>query len=57
MDNVNPAFVLRNYLLQDAIVYAEQGDFTEVDRLLERSKTPFEEKEGDEGLTMIPPTK
>jgi len=30
----NPAFILRNYLLQNAITAAELGDFDQVDDLL-----------------------
>jgi uncharacterized protein YdiU (UPF0061 family) len=41
MNSVNPAFTLRNYLLEEAIRKAEKGDFKSVDRLLELSKSPF----------------
>lgn len=42
----NPAFVLRNYLMEDAIKEAEQkDDFTKVNELLARSIEPFEDVE------------
>ena len=43
MNKVNPAFVLRNYLLQSAIEQAEAGDMSGVKLLLDLSKKPFEE--------------
>ena len=45
MNKVNPSFVLRNYLLEEAIQMAEGGDFTMVDSLLKHAETPYEEKE------------
>ena len=41
-NKANPAFVLRNYLLEEAISKAESGDFSQVNILLESSKKPFE---------------
>jgi uncharacterized protein YdiU (UPF0061 family) len=41
-NNANPAFILRNYLLEDAIKKAEAGDYSQVEVLLNRSKKPFE---------------
>ena len=49
MNLANPSFVLRNYLLQEAIEKAESGDFQGVERLLERAKRPFDEPQ--EGAT------
>ena len=43
MDAYNPWFVLRNYLAQEAIDAAEQGDMSRVSLLLEASKTPYTE--------------
>lgn len=34
MNKVNPAFVLRNYLLEQAIRQANNKDFSEVEKLL-----------------------
>jgi uncharacterized protein YdiU (UPF0061 family) len=40
----NPTFVLRNWVMQDAIQAAESGDFSQVRTLAEMIKTPFSEK-------------
>jgi len=42
MDAYNPWFILRNYLAQEAIEKAEQGDLTGVRRLLDVAKTPYD---------------
>jgi uncharacterized protein YdiU (UPF0061 family) len=42
MEAVNPAFVLRNYLVHRAISAAEEGDFGEVQQLLSMARTPYE---------------
>lgn len=44
MNRVNPKYVLRNYMAQQAIDAAEQGDFTEVHRLLELLRHPYQEQ-------------
>src|SRR4029434_9025668 len=44
MNRVNPKFVLRNHLAQEAIAQAEQGDFGEVDRLLKVLEHPYDEQ-------------
>ena len=38
---VNPKFILRNYLLEDAIEKAEKNDFSELDSMLKLSHEPF----------------
>ena len=40
----NPSFILRNYLMEDAIKTAEQGNFAQVKKLLEQSLDPFARK-------------
>ena len=44
MNRVNPKFVLRNHLAQSAIERAQQGDFSEVQRLLKVLERPFDEQ-------------
>lgn len=45
MNQVNPKFILRNHLAQQAIETAEQGDFSEVRKLLAILTHPFDEQE------------
>ena len=44
MQRVNPKFVLRNHLAQSAIERAQQGDFSEVQRLLQVLERPYDEQ-------------
>jgi uncharacterized protein YdiU (UPF0061 family) len=37
-------YILRNYIAQNAITLAEKGDYSEVRRVLDVLKTPFEEQ-------------
>ena len=43
MKQVNPKFILRNYLAQQAIDQAEQGDYSEIDQLMKVLCAPFDE--------------
>lgn len=44
MNSVNPKYVFRNYIAQQAIDQAEQGDFSMVNELLEVFKNPYDEQ-------------
>ncbi|KAM7273346.1 hypothetical protein ACFE04_028010 [Oxalis oulophora] len=55
MDSVNPKYILRNYLCQSAIDVAEQGDFSEVRRLLKVMERPFDDQPGMEKYARLPP--
>lgn len=48
MQAINPKYVLKNYMLQEAIELAEAGDFSLVNQLLEIARNPFEEHRGFE---------
>ncbi len=55
MNAVNPLYILRNYLLQQAIEKAQAGDFSEVERLHRCMQTPFDEQEEFADYAQIPP--
>jgi len=46
MLQTNPKFVLKNYILQEAIDAAKKGDFTVVDTLFKIAQNPYGEHEG-----------
>ena len=41
MNQVNPAFILRNYMVYDAIEMAQKEDYSAIHSLLEMSKDPY----------------
>jgi len=43
MKKVNPKFIIKNYMLQEAIDSAENGDFTLLNDLLNIAQNPFDE--------------
>ncbi|MFX1672398.1 YdiU family protein [Paraburkholderia sp. A2WS-5] len=55
MNRVNPKYVLRNHLAQTAIERAAQKDFSEVERLANVLKHPFDEQPEHEGYAALPP--
>ncbi|HCN89762.1 MAG TPA: YdiU family protein [Oxalobacteraceae bacterium] len=55
MHRVNPKYVLRNYLAQTAIEKAQNGDFSEIDRLLAVLEKPFDEQPENHRYAELPP--
>lgn len=46
MDRVNPVYVPRNHLVEEALAAARQGDLAPTDRLLEAITAPYDERPG-----------
>ena len=55
MYKVNPKYVLRNHLAQNAIELAQKKDFSEVARLLKILENPYESQAVSEDYAMGPP--
>jgi len=55
MHAVNPLYVLRNYLAQQAIEQAEAGNYEEVRQLHKVLTRPFEEQPGNDRFAQRPP--
>ena len=56
MNKVNPKFILRNYLLENAIRAADdQGDYSKVEELLTMSMDPYNEAKVSEISTQPAP--
>lgn len=52
---VNPKYILRNYLAQTAIEHAQTGDFSEITRLHDVLRRPFDEWPECESYAALPP--
>lgn len=56
MQQANPIYTLRNHMAQQAIVQAEQGDFSEVERLFQLLAKPYEKQpELEKPQDLLPP--
>jgi uncharacterized protein YdiU (UPF0061 family) len=55
MNRVNPKYILRNYLAQQAIERAQNGDYAGVRDLLAVLEQPFDEQPGHEAYAALPP--
>jgi serine/tyrosine/threonine adenylyltransferase len=55
MNKVNPKYILRNYLLQIAIDKAKQDDFSEIEKLKQILRKPFDEQPEYERYADLPP--
>ncbi|KAA1171325.1 YdiU family protein [Marinobacter salinexigens] len=55
MRKVNPKYILRNYLAQQVILEAQNGDYQPMKKLLEVLKKPFDEQPENEDYAALPP--
>lgn len=55
MQQANPVYILRNHMAQQAIEQAEQGDFSEVERLFQLLATPYDRQTTHEKTTDLAP--
>ncbi len=55
MNRVNPLYVLRNHLAEEAIRAAKSGDAGEIDTLLKLLRNPYEAQPGHERYAGLPP--
>jgi serine/tyrosine/threonine adenylyltransferase len=55
MKKTNPKYVPRNYLAQNAIMAAEKGDLSVLERLMRVLENPYSEQAGEEDLAAMRP--
>lgn len=55
MRNVNPKIILRNYLAQQVIDKAEEGDFDMFKEFIDALKTPFSDNDEHNKFSQLPP--
>ena len=57
MKKTNPKYVIKNYMLQEAIEKAHEGDYSLVNVLLDIAQNPFDEHEKWERFSQVTPEK
>lgn len=55
MRKVNPKYIIKNYMLQEAIELAQKGDYTLTNDLLKIAQNPFDEHKEFERYTKVTP--
>ena len=55
MQAVNPKYILRNYLAQNAIDLAQKNDFSEIEKLRQILAHPFDEQPQHDAYAALPP--
>lgn len=55
MKQVNPKYILRNYMAEIAINKAEENDYSEIERLFNLLQNPFDEQPDNESYAAFPP--
>jgi uncharacterized protein YdiU (UPF0061 family) len=55
MNRANPKYVLRNYLAQQAIDAATEGDVSQIERILHVLETPYDDQPQHEDLAQRRP--
>ena len=55
MRRVNPKYILRNYLAQQVILEAQNGDYEPMKELLKVLEKPFDEQPEYEKYAALPP--
>jgi uncharacterized protein YdiU (UPF0061 family) len=55
MDRVNPVYIPRNHLVEEALAAAADGDLGPFERLVEAVTTPFDERPGLERYAAAAP--
>ena len=55
MEKINPKYILRNYLAQEAIQDAENSDFSKLYNLIEVLKKPYQDNKNFEDYAKVPP--
>ena len=54
MNLKNPCYIPRNHIIEDALMYAVDGDMKEINLIAELLKEPFTEKNGFEKYSLAP---